>query len=216
MHFLANLAAVMVKPRPTMRRILDSPGSKMVLPLFLLAVISGIVGDFDGPMMKELVERSGDWQLVLLVIGVCVLVTIALVGLLYLYAWVPFFVGRFLGGTGDIRGVRAALAWGLAPPIWAMLYRVPAAIWLVSGQTALRMRNGKVAFDPGMITGGCGVALVLIFLELIVLVWCAVVMSNTVAEAHDYSAPRAFGTLVIAAIAPAVVAVAAFLGMMSV
>jgi hypothetical protein len=138
-----------------------------------------------------------------------------MVGLFYLYAWVPFFIGRFFDGTGDIGGVRAALAWGLAPGVWALLYRVPAAIWFVSsGAAAVQVRGGGVKFDPGMIANGCGVALVFLLLELIVLAWCAIVMSNTVAEAHGFSALHGFGTLLIAAIAPVVVMIAAVLAIM--
>jgi hypothetical protein len=175
-------------------------------------VISGIFGDFDAPQLQKISQQSGGWQVGLLVAGAVIGVIAAMVALFYLYAWVPFFIGRFLGGTGDIRGVRAALAWGLAPAVWALLYRVPAAIWFASsGTAAVQVRNGGVKFDPGMIANGCGVALVFMLLELIVLVWCAVVMSNTVAEAHDYSALHGLGTLVIAAIAPVVVMIAAVL-----
>ena len=212
MQFLANLAAVLVRPRRTMRRILDSPRRRMVLPMVLLVVISGIFGDFDAPTAQKYLQQSGGWQVWLMVTGVVVCVIAAMVGLFYLYAWVPYFVGRFLGGTGDVRGVRAALAWGLAPAVWALLYRVPGAIWFASSSpTAVRLRNGKVGFDPGMMANGCGVALVFMFLELIVIVWCAVAMSNTVAEAHDYSALHGLGTLVISAMAPVVVMIAAVL-----
>ena len=215
MHFLANLAAVLVRPRRTMRRILDTPGRRMVLPLILLAVVSGGFGDFDAKQFHEFVQQSGGWPVWLLVAGVVICVIAAMVGLLYLYAWVPFFVGRFLGGTGNIRDVRAALAWGLAPAVWALLYRVPAAIWFASsGAAAVHVRNGGVRFDPGLIAHGCGVTLVFMLLELILFAWCAAVMSNTVAEAHDYSALHGLGTLVIAAIAPVVVVIAAVLAMM--
>lgn len=216
MHFLANLAAVMVKPRATMRRILDAPGSRMVLPLVLLVTVSGMLGDLDAPKVQQYLQHSGGWQVGLLVAGVVVCVIAAMVGLFYLCAWVPFLIGRFLfEGTGDIRGMRAALAWGLAPAVWALLYRVPAAIWFTSsGAAAVRVRNGGVKFDPGMIANGCGVALVFMLLELIVIAWCGLVMSNTVGETHGFSALHGFGTLLIAAIVPVIVVIAAALAMM--
>jgi hypothetical protein len=112
----------------------------------------------------------------------------------------------FLGGTGDIRGVRAAVAWGLAPVVWALLYRIPAAFWVARAQaTSVRMRGGTIAFDPGRMADGCGLALVFALVELAVFIWCAVVMSNTVAEAHRFSAWHGLGTLVISAIVPFVV-----------
>jgi len=135
-----------------------------------------------------------------------------LVVLFWFYAWVPLLIGRFLGGTGEIRGVRAAVAWGLAPVVWALLYRVPAAIWFApSAATSVRMRDTSITFDPGAISGGCGIVLAFLVVELIVFVWCAVVMSNTVAEAHGFSAWHALGTLVLSAIAPLVVLLAAVL-----
>jgi len=178
-------------------------------------VISGIVGDFDAPTFQKYVQQSGGWQVGLMVTGIVVCVIAAMVGLFYLYAWVPYFAGRFLGGTGDVRGVRAAVAWGFAPAVWALLYRIPAAISFVSsGAAAVNVRNGGVKFNPGMLANGCGVTLVFMLLELIVFVWTAVVMSNTVAEAHDFSALHGLGTLVISAIVPVVVVIAAVLAMM--
>ena len=44
-------------------------------------------------------------------------------------------------------------------------------------------------------------------------VWCAYAMSNTVGEAHGFSAWHGLGTLAISAIAPFVVILAAVLAM---
>ena len=214
MQFLRDLATVMIRPRATMRRILDAPNSRAVLLLFVLATISGIFGDFDAPMMQQMLHGSNGARVALLVACAVLGVLIAFVAIAWFYAWVPYLIGKFLGGTGDVRGVRAALAWGLAPAIWALLYRVPAAIFLApSGAATVRMRHGNVAFDPGRFADGCGVALVLALIELIVFVWCVITTSNTVAEAHGFSAWHALGTLVIAAIVPFVVVLAAVLAM---
>lgn len=212
MHFLASLGAVLVWPRSTMRRILDGPLERTALLLFVLAVISGMVGDSDVPALKYQLEESGSAYALWIVAGVVVLVMLVLVALFWFYSWVPYLVGRFLGGTGDLRSVRLALAWGLAPAIWALVYRIPVAIWIApSAATAVRMREGAVAFDLGRIADGCGVALLIAFLELIVFVWCGFVMSNTVAEAHGFSVWHGLGTLAIAAVAPLVVVLAAVL-----
>ena len=211
---LRKLAAVLVRPRATMAAILAAPNQRAVLLLFALAAVSGIFGDFDAPTLQKVVQQSGGAPVGWLIAGITVVVIVLLTALLWFYAWVPFLVGRLLGGTGEIDGVRAALAWGLAPAIWALLYRVP-AIWLAppAADTTVRMRGGGFTFDPGRMANGCGMALVIALLELAVFVWCAFTMSNTVAEAHRFDAGRGFGTLVIAAIAPLVVAVAAFLAM---
>jgi hypothetical protein len=214
MQFLRNLATVMIRPRATMRRILEAPRNRDVLVLFTLAVVSGIFGDFDAPTLQQVLGHSRGPAVALLVAGVILGVVVVTVALSWFYAWVPYLIGAFLGGTGNIRGVRAALAWGLAPAIWALLYRVPVAILLApAAASTVRMRDGNVAFDPGRLADGCGVILILLLIETVVFVWCAVVMSNTVAEAHGFSAWHALGTLVLAAIAPLVVVLAAVLAM---
>lgn len=211
MRFLTNLATVVVRPRSTMRRILEaSPRNSTVWLLFALTTVSGIFGDVDA----QLLERAGEVQVALLVAGVLAGLMVLLPVLFWFYSYVPFFTGRFLGGTGEIGGVRAALAWGLAPAIWALLYRVPAAFWVASSSTSVRLRDGNVTFDPGLIADGCGMALLFAFVELIVFVWCVFVMSNTVAEAHGFTAWHGLGTLVIAAIAPLIVVLAAVLALM--
>ena len=213
MRFVADLAAVVIRPRSTMARILESgPRPWHVWLLFALAAISGIFGDFDAPMVGQVINQSGGARVALMISAVLVGLILLMPVLLWLYSYVPFYAGRFLGGTGEIRGVRAALGWGLAPVIWALLYRIPVAVWLApSSATAVRMRKGTVAFDPGHLADGCGVALVLMLIELLVFIWCAVVMSNTVAEAHKFSVWHALGALVISAVAPIVVMIAAVL-----
>lgn len=211
MHSLANLAAVLVRPRATMRRILEAPRDRMVLPLFALAVLSGLFGDVDAPKASQMIGQAGGWRMALLVAGVALCILAVLVALAWFFAWVPLFIGRFLGGTGDIRGVRSALAWGCAPVVWALLYRLPAAIWYTHSGAAVRVRGRSVAFDPGWVGDGCGKALIFGLLELAVFIWSTVVLSNTVAEAHQFTAWHGLGTLVIAAIAPLVIALAALL-----
>ena len=215
MRFLTDLAKVLVKPKATMARILaEGPRNVHVWMLFALSVLSGVAGDFDAPMVRRVTESEGGLPIALGIAGVIVAVLVLLPVLSWFYAWVPLFIGRFLGGTGEIRGVRAAVAWGLAPAIWALLYRVPAAFWFgPSSASSVNMRDTKVTFDPGAISAGCGVVLAFLVVELIVFVWCAVVMSNTVAEAHQFSAWHALGTLVLSAIAPFVVVLAAALAM---
>jgi hypothetical protein len=152
-------------------------------------------------------------KVALLAACVILAVIVAMVALAWFYSWVLYFIGRFLGGTGDFRRMRSAVAWGFAPAIWALLYRVPAAFWLSPSSTSVRVRNGAVNFDPGRIADGCGVALFFALLELGVFVWCAVVLSNTVAEAHELTAWQGLGTLALSALVPVVVAIAAFLAM---
>jgi len=208
---MRHLATVLFRPRRTMARILEAPNARAVLLLFVAAAISGIAGDFDAAVVEQIASDAGT-RILWIIAGAVLGVLVALVLLFWFYSWVPLLIGRFLGGTGDIHGVRAAVAWGLAPAIWALLYRVPAAIWTSqAATTSVRMAEGTVAFDPGRFADGCGVMLVFAVLEVIVFAWTVFVMSNTLAEAHRYSPWQALGTLVLSAIIPFAVTLAAVL-----
>jgi len=62
-------------------------------------------------------------------------------------------------------------------------------------------------------SGGCLTALLFGSLELSVAVWCLIVASRTIAEAHRFSAWRGLGTLVIVGITPIVIVIAAALSL---
>lgn len=212
MQFFRSLAAVTVRPRATMRAMLDGARDRRVVVLFALAVVSGIFGDLEAPLLRQVLDHPQGWQIGLLVAGVAILVAAAMVAVLYFYAWVPLLIGRFLEGTGEIHGVRSAMAWGLAPAIWALLYRIPASFWgLGTGGSEVRFDGRKVRIDPGALADGCGLRLLIATIEVAVFVWCIVVLSNTLGEAHRFSSWRGLGTLLLSMLVPIVVVIAALL-----
>ena len=196
-----------------MARILETPPPAWtVWLLFALATLSGLFGDFDAPTLRDVTKQQQSLNVALIVAGVFVGVLVVVTVLLWLFAWVPLFIGRFLGGTGQIREVRAATAWGLAPAIWALLYRVPVALSLWGARDGVvPLRDGNVGFDPGQIAAGCGTGLVILLLELTVFAWCVAISSSTLAEAHKFSAWHGLGTILLAALTPFVVILAAVL-----
>jgi len=196
-----------------MARILETPRPAWTIwLLFALATLSGLFGDFDAPTLRDVTKQQQSLNVALIVAGVFVGVLVVVTVLLWLFAWVPFLLGRFLGGTGRIRDVRAAFAWGLAPAIWALLYRVPVALSLWSSRNAVvPLRDGKVGFEHQRIADGCGAGLVILLLEVAVFAWCVAVSSHTVAEAHKFSAWHGLGTILLSALTPFVVILAAVL-----
>ena len=207
--FLRRLASVVIYPRTTMRAILEEPRDRMVVLLALLAITSGLVSNGNENVSDKLANASPAIWLVV----VCVLLAVAAVmlGLFYFFAWIAFLAGRFLEGTGDLRRVRSALAWGCAPLIWALIYRIPAAILTPSKGLAQVGVGNNFRIQPGQMSGGCVAALVIGLLELATFVAYLVVSSRTLAEAHRYSAWRGFGTLVIVGITPVVIIIAGVL-----
>jgi hypothetical protein len=207
---LANLATIMIRPRAVMRRILDAGRDRMIIPLVLLATISAIVGDLHSGERRALQVQG--WQFALIVVGVLAGVTLLMLALFYLFSWAAFGLGKVLEGTGSPREVRSAMAWGLAPAIWAMLYRIPSAIfWPRSEGAALKI--GDFSLNTGREGMTCLVAAILGLLELTMFVWLVIVTSNTIGEAHRFSSWRGLATLLLVAISPAIIILAAVLAM---
>lgn len=213
MQWLANLAAVMVRPRRTMRRILDAPRDRMIVPLVLLATVSGLIGDVS---IREIQENYGNldprMRIILPAAFVGLLILFPL--LFYVFGWVAHFIARSLDGTATIKAVRSALAWGMAPAVWALLYRIP-AMWINQPAQLKMDKTGgtQLSFDFSRLDSGCGLALLFGLLDLAVTIWWLVASSRTLAEAEGFSAARGFGTLVLCLVAPMVVMIAAFLAL---
>ena len=202
---LRNLATVLVQPRQTMRRILDHPPDRMVIPLVLLALVPACVRDADPAAIRQ----AGA-----IVAAVLACFVVATLVLFYLYGWVAAGVGRLFEGAGSAREVRSALAWGLVPIIGSLVYVIPEKL-LLRGQPVKRMQFGRhtFSFDEGLFAHGCGVAFLFLLLKAIVFVWFVYVASQTLAEAHRFSGWRGFATLVLGWLAPAVIVLAAVLAM---
>ena len=206
--FFRRLARVVIWPRTTMREILDGSRDRAIVPLLLLATLAAFSGDANNNVRKGLAATPYAWLIV-----ICALIVSALVMFLafYLFSWMAYVAGRFLEGQGSQAAVRSALAWGLAPLIWAILYRIPAALFVPRDTDMIQAGNAAFRINPGLMGGGCVLALIFGLLELTTFVAYVVVTSRTLAEAHRYSAWKGLGTLVIVGIAPIVIIIAAVL-----
>src|SRR5439155_17205593 len=109
-----------LRPRPTMRQILDTDPRRMVVPLVLLyGVLSGLtIATF--PALPEFVPRA-----IVGAVGVVVLPLLGLVAL-YLGGFLLRLTGGWLEGQGDAVAVRCALAWSCVPGLWVgVLFALP-------------------------------------------------------------------------------------------
>ncbi len=207
---MRNLASIMIRPRETMRRILDAGRDRMVIPLVLLATLSAILGDVDRSSFESL--RKLPVNMGLLIVGIVVGVSAFFLLLFYVFTWIAYGMGRLLEGAATPREVRSAMAWGLAPVIWSILYRLPAVILSPgSMESRLRVDGQRMSFNPDLMGMGCLGSVVFTALELTMLVWYCVVVSKTLGEANRFSAARGFGVLVLTGISPAIIMIAAFL-----
>lgn len=200
----------MIRPRATMRRILDAGRDRMIIPLVLLATVSAILGDVDRSSLEAM--RRLPVHPALLVAGLFVGVSAFFLLMFYVFSWIGYAMGRLLEGTATPREVRSAMAWGLAPVIWAILYRLP-AVMLSPGamESRVRVNEKRLSFNPDLMGMGCLGSVIFTGLELTMIVWYCVVASNTLGEANRFSGGRGFATLVLTGISPALIMIAAFL-----
>jgi len=200
----------MVHPRTTMREILDAPRDRTILLLVFLASLSALIGNGNKSARGSLEQVRYQWWIILCAVIVGFLIMVLL---FYFFAWVAYMAGKFLEGTGSHADIRLALAWGLAPIIFALLWRLPARLFGPAPETGVRLTEGIWHIEQSRMSGGCLIALVFGVLELTLFLWYLVVGSRTIAEAHRFSAWRGFATLLIVAITPIVVTIAAVLSM---
>lgn len=189
-----------------MRRILDSGRSRWVVPVVLLAFVSGVMTDSDLRDVRKVLPDVPTAVVIACVIGGS---AIAYLVLFYIFGWVATIVGRFLEGQGTVRDVRAALAWGLAPLLFSPIYNIPAAMMIHNMK--LPEQGDKAALFDVISRGGCTYALLFALLDLAFRIWYIVVASATLGEAHRFSSWRGLGVFVIAAIIPIIIAAAAVL-----
>ncbi len=208
---MKNLLTILFSPRETMKGILANR-DRMVVPLVLLAIASSGIKDVRLSGARQAVKTLPSPTVWLIVTAVFLCVIPLLVAFFYLLAWIAVWVGRLFEGRATTRAVRSALAWGGAPVIWALLYRIPVALLVHGSETTEgKIRAGHFVFNPQQLSSGCGFALAIAMLNFVVLVWYLIVTSNTLAEAFDFSGWRGFATLLLTWLSPVVVLLAAAL-----
>lgn len=208
------LATMLVRPRATMRRVLEQPPDRMIVPLILLAVLSSFVKDLTTSGMQLALKATSPWLVMAILIGAFIVVSIFAILFVYALAWVAMMIGRFLEGNGTTAEVRSALAWGLAPVAWALLIRIPLYFLIPPPEgpsVGVEVLQNRIRLDPGAISSGCGMAAMYLLLDLVVTVAYLVITCQALGEAHRFSAWRALATLLLSFVAPAVVMIAAVL-----
>ena len=210
------LAAIGVAPRRTMRWMLDHPARRWSFLVVAAAVTSMLLSDFNAQEFGKAVNALGIPNSVVVAVLVVINVSIASVVVFFGLAATATAAGRLLGGMGTFGGVRTAVAWGFAPHVWALLYRVPVLLFwpevVGAGRTQIRVGSESLVLNSMNLTGGV-VAYAVV--EVAVLVWYLVVGSRALAEAQGISSWRGFANLLLAVVLPfvviAVIAAAAIL-----
>ncbi len=206
---LKDLARILYQPREAMRRILDSGRHRWAAEIVVLAYICSTIGDSDIIVMDENLPGLKLLPKLAIVTLATIAGAILWVLLLYFFSWVATLVGRKLEGEGTAADVRTALAWSLAPVIWAVILRIPLAVYrhrfLVQGGNEMDILHRFVE------QGGCTLAVIIGGVQLAVQAGVVVLASFCVGEALRFSTAKGFATVAISAAIPIVVVIAAVL-----
>ncbi|HSH02453.1 MAG TPA: Yip1 family protein [Anaerolineae bacterium] len=171
--------SIWVKPRATIRQIVDSDPYHYVIPI---ALVTGIYQAFD----QAADQTSGDH---FTLIGILLLAFLLgpLRGLLSIYIGGLLFTwsGSWFGGTADYIQVRAALAWSSVPEIVHLLLLSPYII--VYGRDWF----SSSPFDVNEIG-----LLFLIVTSTVIFIWKGILAIICLAEVHQFSLWRSLATII--------------------
>ena len=204
---LNDLFTILYRPRETMRRILEGD-DRWTIQIVLLASVCASVNDHDIYRLRDVFPGLHlAPALATIALGIIAVSCVWLV-MLFVYGWIATFVGRLLNGAASAADVRAALAWGLVPAIWSVLYRIPFAIYATRYRIGTRLNPREILFNYAA-SGGCALIVIYLAFQLIVFVWSLYIATNTIAETQRFSTERAFANLAIALVLPLLVIVPA-------
>ena len=163
--------SIWLKPRQTIRQIVDTNPQYLVLPLIL--VIGGIVGPTGYPrFLSGLFHVSGPFALIMEVGLGCLS---SLIGL-YVFGWLYRWVGSWFGGQAKNVEVRTVIAWLQIPMFVALL------LWFCSRSVS----SSSHLLAIFLFIAGCGVS-----------VWGSVLTCHALGEVHHFSAWKGLGTMVL-------------------
>ncbi len=184
---LIPFLSIWVKPRSTIRKILDSNPEQHVL---LLATLSGIYRLIDRASERSFGDSISFIPLLLLCIvggGVSGVISIYLGGIFF--RW----IGSWFGGQASSQEVRAALAWSSVPDLVLLAIYLPIIIifghnWFIS---STEWMNPILAVIVLAVLGPIG---------FLLLLWRVFLFVKCLAEAHKFSAWKGLGTAILGAI----------------
>lgn len=166
-------------PRRTIRQIVETNPDRLVL---VLAAISGIVQGFANAESKSRGNRESFLAIVLasVVLGP----VMGIIGL-WLGGSLLRWTGGWIGGQGDSRRIRAAVAWSNVPMIWSLALWIPAI--LLFGQELFTEATPVLDASPLL----SGLYLGFSIGTAVIGVWSFVVGLHALGEVQGFSAWKA-------------------------
>jgi len=207
MDRLKDLVTILYRPRETMRRILDRPDRWSLQIVFLAFVCASVNG-------IDVRHFAAVWPGIRLLPGLMLLALSIIAGgflwivMLFILSWITTVIGRYMGGEGNARDVRAALAWAMVPIVWSPIYRLPLVL-LGIGANINPEANGRQEVLNFISRGGCSLLVLFLGFQLLFGIACLVYASFTLGEAQRFSTQRGFLNAVMTVALPIMVIAAA-------
>ena len=187
---------IWIHPRSTIRSIVDSDPTRLVL---VLGALSGVARFLDTAVGRSLGDVLPVGTILLLLLTVAPV--LGILGL-FIGGWIIRLTGSWLGGVANSTQVRAALAWGSIPQIATVLF-VSLPIVLSFGNEAFTTatpRTDSLAASSPIYAVLFGVVGFLMLAAGIVFgLWSLVVLLKCVGEVHRFSALRALLAILLPA-----------------
>jgi len=177
--------SIWIKPRETIRWIVDTDPTRQVI---LLAALGGIAQSLD-----RAAGRSAGDILSIPVIFLLVLFGGSIGGVISLYIGgaILSWTGSWFGGEATSEEVRAALAWSSVPGIWALLLWIPELI-LFREEIFLTV-TPRIDASPLLLFLLLGFAVV----EAAIGIWSIIIFLKCIGEVHRFSAWKALGAVIV-------------------
>lgn len=194
--------SIWLKPRATIRQIVETDPEHHVIAL---AAAAGVVQTLLSAVDQNYGDRLG---LIPILLFALVLAPIVGVIALYLVAVLMRWTGRWLGGVGTLRDLRAAMAWGSTPMVMGGIGMLVAL--LVAGHDLFSTAQPWLTRHPTlMLISGVG-----LMVQGFAAMWGFFTGLKCVAEVQGFSAWKALGNYVLVIVIMAAAMFVVVLGVM--
>lgn len=177
--------SIWVKPRKTIRYVIQNSSFKM---LFILAILSGIATFLNFAYNSDLSDRlsvtAGEVLLYSFILG-------PILGMLFWYLLSAIYkgIGKLFGGEAMFKELQYAVAWSNVPLIFSLLLWIPQIS--VLGEWTFSAEVPWLSM-PSLI-----MIIIISVIELILSIWYFVVIVKAVAEVHQFSAWKGLAVVLI-------------------
>lgn len=181
---------IWIRPRETIRQIIDAHPSYMVIPL---GIMTGFTQAIDRMMGRNYGDDIPWYMLILMAIF---LGGIGGIANLYIGGAILRWVGSKLGGVANSEEVRAAIAWSSVPQIIILgLLLIFILIFREESFTSQTPRMDALA-EQNLAVALLFILSAIPFLALIAImgIWNLLLLSKTLGEVHGFSAWRGLAT----------------------